>query len=712
MTNPLHAFSMERDTADSTVLDRFERGSFVESLIDLLFDRSEHKARGFVAGLTGPWGSGKSQVMLYVEAKLREMCFTPVSPAGKESLNLERRVIVVRFNPWLYSGRDNLLRQFFQCIREEVNRLADPALRGVLSNKDRAKAMVHKYSSVLKAIPHVGTAAAEAASTAFAEKPLEAQKNEFVNSLEESGASVIALIDEIDRLSDEEIREIAQTVKSVADFPMFSYLLAYDPDRVAKALGRDDPRLGYQYLEKIVQVQARLPRVDPNKLVAEIGRQLLPLVSGPSGSGGSPTAARPADWMEAISHLVPDIISTPRDARRLTAALALRFPLLRDEVNPFDLLRFCALEARVPILSERIQHLTACITVDGSRELRRRAEQLPPASESITAILGGYEQEKPLRDLLIYLFPALREGGSEEITRDEDRLCYETPLQSLLNYAPVAGAVSRKQARDALENPQPALAGLLSTARDAGRLRHAVLRLRRLCRDTALAAASPPLPIVAIWRQFGEFFDREMTEADIVKWDSWLDLTHVFVRGALRNYTSHGFLTCGFVESLLASGQIHLPARILMFHIQAHGLCGTPRDSLLTPALTKDDTINLLPLASDHIARKLLAGSPRWFLRSAIPLWIIRAGDQGDRWSTVLARLNHPSSPAELDGTLILAMRYSNEEFMGETLPKLLDLQEIARKGRALQNPEPELRTPTEVAYQFLRSQFRAPAPH
>ncbi len=706
MTNPVHDFPMERDTADSTVPDRFERDRFVESLITLLFDRTGHKARGFVVGLTGPWGSGKSQVMLYVEAKLRQQCYTPASQAGKASLNLERRVIVVRFNPWLYSGRDNLLRQFFQCIRDEVSRLNDPALRALVPKLDLAISLIHKYSGILKAIPYVGTAAAEAAGAASSEKSLEDQKKEFLGSLLASGASVIVLIDEIDRLSDEEIREIAQTVKSVADFPMFSYLLAYDPDRVAKALGRDDARLGYQYLEKIVQVQARLPRVDPKNLVGEIARQLLPLVLGPSASTESPTTPDPSPWIEAISHLVPDIISTPRDARRLTAALALRYPLLHQEVNPFDLLRFCALEARVPILSERIQHRTARITVDGSRELRRRFEDVQPASDCITGILGDYEREKPLRDLLVYLFPALREGGSEEITRDEDRLCYETPLQSLLNYAPVTGTVSRVEARQALENPGPALGGLLAASRNAGRLRHAVLRLRRVLRDATLAGVS--LPIGAIWQEFGAFFDRELTRQDIVKWDSWLDLTHVLVRGALRNYIDHEFITRAAVESLLSAGQVHLPARILMFHLQAYGLCGMPRDSVLAPALSKEDTNGLLPLASDRIAAKLLSNSPPWFLRSVIPLWIVRAGDQGGRWSSVLTHLNQPQSDVELDGILILAMRYANEEFLGDTLPKLLDLPEIARKGRVLQNPEPELRTPTDVAYQFLRSRLRA----
>ncbi len=298
MTNPRHAVVIERDPADTAIEDRFRRQAFVDSLIDLLFDRNNRQARGFVVGLTGPWGSGKRQVMLYVEAQLRKECLPPISPAGNASRNLARRLVVVRFNPWLHAGRDDVLRQFFRAIREEINKLGDPALPDLNPLMDRAKAFVHKYSGAFKAIPYVGTGVADATAAALAEKSLEAKKEDFVKSLRACGASVIVLIAEIDRLSNEEIREIAQSVKSVADFPMFFYLLAYDPDRVAKALGRDDTKLGDQYLEKIVQVQARRPRVDPKNLVDEIGRQIHPIVLDANG-----TAAVRREWTDAIHPL-------------------------------------------------------------------------------------------------------------------------------------------------------------------------------------------------------------------------------------------------------------------------------------------------------------------------------------------------------------------------------------------------------------------------
>ena len=47
--------------------DRFDRTAFAQGLANLLYDAGKQKATGLVVGLTGPWGSGKSQTLLYVK---------------------------------------------------------------------------------------------------------------------------------------------------------------------------------------------------------------------------------------------------------------------------------------------------------------------------------------------------------------------------------------------------------------------------------------------------------------------------------------------------------------------------------------------------------------------------------------------------------------------------------------------------------------------
>jgi predicted KAP-like P-loop ATPase len=93
---------------------------------------------------------------------------------------------------------------------------------------------------------------------------LSALRGRLITQLREVSTPIVVLIDELDRIEDEEIRSVAQLVRSVLDFPAISYVLAYDPERVMQALGSGASEserrdLGRSYLEKIVQIQIPIP---------------------------------------------------------------------------------------------------------------------------------------------------------------------------------------------------------------------------------------------------------------------------------------------------------------------------------------------------------------------------------------------------------------------------------------------------------------------
>jgi predicted KAP-like P-loop ATPase len=90
-------------------------------------------------------------------------------------------------------------------------------------------------------VPFLGAAAAGALKAAgkgvaVARNPTEMRKT-VDKMLAELDCPVVVLIDELDRVENAEVRTVAQLVRSVLDFPKVSYLLAYDPRRVAEALG-------------------------------------------------------------------------------------------------------------------------------------------------------------------------------------------------------------------------------------------------------------------------------------------------------------------------------------------------------------------------------------------------------------------------------------------------------------------------------------------
>jgi hypothetical protein len=178
-------------------------------------------------------------------------------------------------------------------------------------------------------------------------------RDEFASELDESGASVLVLIDEIDRLNDRDVAVCAQLVRAVADFERFSYLLAYDPERVAPALGNGDVERGGTHLEKLVQLQVALPPVLPRQIRRILDTRFRELVEEADG--------HQQRLNQLLGILVPSILGTLRDAKRTMAGFEVLHRLLRFEVDEVDLLGWAAIQAKFP---------------DIEQVLRRRQEQI------------------------------------------------------------------------------------------------------------------------------------------------------------------------------------------------------------------------------------------------------------------------------------------------------------------------------------------------
>jgi predicted KAP-like P-loop ATPase len=90
-------------------------------------------------------------------------------------------------------------------------------------------------------------------------KSLREQKQAVTRSLTGLSRPLLVVVDDIDRLTTDEILQVFQLVKANADFPRLIYLLLFEREVVSSALNAVSGNKGGEFLEKIVQVGYHIP---------------------------------------------------------------------------------------------------------------------------------------------------------------------------------------------------------------------------------------------------------------------------------------------------------------------------------------------------------------------------------------------------------------------------------------------------------------------
>jgi hypothetical protein len=92
-------------------------------------------------------------------------------------------------------------------------------------------------------------------------------------------AQIVVVIDDMDRLGDDEVLLVLRLIKANADFPNLTYLLLFQRDIVERAVQRKTSENGSVYLEKFVQVFLDLPQPKIDKIQRVVTDGLTDLVN-------------------------------------------------------------------------------------------------------------------------------------------------------------------------------------------------------------------------------------------------------------------------------------------------------------------------------------------------------------------------------------------------------------------------------------------------
>ncbi len=411
--------------------DRLGRRPFAEALAAEIM--AAPAARGYVMGLTGPWGSGKTSILnMTVDA-------------------LKDEAVVVQFNPWMFSGTEALVSSFFEEIGKQLDS-RDSKLKGIA---DKLATYGHLLSPLVSLIG-AGTAvsgASEMLEKLAARPSVFVQRQELRTLLAALDRRLVVIVDDVDRLRPQEILDIVRLVRLVGDFPNTLYLLAFDRGRVEECLGEGNAERGRAYLEKIVQVTHIVPVArEPDVTTIFLGGLQHLVDTAPTGPLDL------GDWQNIFAFVVRPLLATPRGARRLLGSLSMTMRLVGDEVAMADLIGIEAVRVLRPAMFEAIisvaDHLSAEALVMGQSGYQHGRN---PADTPIGPIVAV--DSVLAEDVCRWLFPAARRylenthyGSEWEVTwRRQRKIASASVLRFYLERQLPEGVVPARTVDQALD---------------------------------------------------------------------------------------------------------------------------------------------------------------------------------------------------------------------------------------------------------------------
>jgi len=359
--------------------DQLGYGHFAENIANTIYSRIP--SNEFIIGIYGQWGSGKSTILNFIEYNL---------------IQKENPPAITRFNPWWFSGQSDLIEKFFSQLGAGLD-MGDEydEIRDKLSKLSGGLSRVPL--STITGVPS-GKLLAWVSDTIQSKNPdLEGLKDEISEALNELDQQIVVLIDDIDRLTESEIRQMFRLVKAVADFPNITYVLAFDQEVVIEALdGEQGVGNGREYLNKIIQLPRHVPIPAEDSLNHFFTERLNGIVQDDD------IMFDETIWQSVYSRGIQPLIQTPRDAIRLANAVDTSYQALGRDANFIDIVGIEALQIFHNPVYEKIRNNPPRYTSNIHASSNSDAEEYPELWEHLD------EQEhnsEPLQVLLRYLFP-------------------------------------------------------------------------------------------------------------------------------------------------------------------------------------------------------------------------------------------------------------------------------------------------------------------
>lgn len=392
--------------------DLYNFGNFAESMADSI--SKLESPEGVVIAISGTWGSGKSSLINIVRRKLEKH---------------EDKLPVTEFKCWWFNGEEPLVFAFLSHLNTA---LAGKLGIGTKEFSKICRKILFKTESAIKAIPLPDTLAWLPGVMKFlgklflGDKSIEGSLEKLRERIKKSNKKLVIIIDDMDRLDNEELMMMLKLIKTVGKLPNIIYIVAFDKNAVEKSINKRGIANGKRYLEKIIQTFYNTPVPYKNLLATEVIKRISKIKNLEFDKNTE-------RYRGLLWDLILPLIITPRHVTNYCSTVNLNWRPVEDEVDFGDFLVMEALKIYDSKLFECLKENRETLCFENDRfEDEVSSENLDDIIKKIRA-----PDNARCKKTLLALFPKLDVNSTEEEYLQEfsreKRLCIKKYCDTYFN---------------------------------------------------------------------------------------------------------------------------------------------------------------------------------------------------------------------------------------------------------------------------------------
>lgn len=324
----------------------------------------------YTLSINGEWGSGKTSFVNLIICHL------------KEAIELDNeKIIIINFDTSLFQNSNEMISEYFKQVLSILNKERkinksyefQKLVKSFIAYGDKVSLSFESLSSENNFFVKIWKNIKSIYEIWFNKTDIKLTLQELKINLSErltkSKYRFIVVIDDMDRLPKNQVRNIFQLIYSLCKLPNHTFLLPFDKRIVSKCInGAYGIKNGESYIEKIIQREINVPEIYEQKIKENLFSTIR-------------NAKIEIDYSEneyiekGYKICIKPLITNIRDLNRLCDNFIFSSNLTMDKINQFDLLLLTSIKMKFPNLYRYISDNRYRVTLSDKTDALEKKER-------------------------------------------------------------------------------------------------------------------------------------------------------------------------------------------------------------------------------------------------------------------------------------------------------------------------------------------------